>query len=159
MHSRTPCVAFVLLLMPLQSAIAADPVCTPLRTFVESVQPKDSKTLDFRTSWGRDFKDATPDPGEIVLGAKRCEHHDDALAKAACDVLMDEFVIEFAGENFKRVVECLSRKTRFGDRLMVDYGAVSLTYGNDDDGAIVTIAFDDDEKVGGMLLKIATDGY
>jgi hypothetical protein len=45
--------ALVLTWLPAQAALAkTDPLCAPLRSFVASVKPDETKTVEFHTSWG-----------------------------------------------------------------------------------------------------------
>ena len=50
--------AAVLTVVAWQPVNATDTLCEPLRKFVESVKPHESKTITFRTSWGAGFKDS-----------------------------------------------------------------------------------------------------
>jgi hypothetical protein len=139
-----------------RSALAADELCAPLRRFVESVKPDEKRALEFHTSWGSDFKD-THD--ESALWAKRCVHHDYQPARAVCDFLMENGAVEFSGNNAKRVLMCLSRKTHFADRLLLHGIEISLSFGTDDRGSHVEIRYAPDEQLGGMVLSITASGY
>lgn len=83
--SQIRAVAFVAFLALSPSVAGADPLCPPLRSFVQSVGPHETRTFAFRTSWGEGFKDSE---APHVLGAKRCEHGEYAPAKAVCAYLM-----------------------------------------------------------------------
>jgi hypothetical protein len=145
-------VVLALTWLPTQAAQAkTDPLCVPLREFVESVKPDERKTFEFHTSWGGNFKDST----ELTISAKRCNHFGYGPAEAACAFLMKHGATEFSDNNFKRAVVCLSPKTRFGSGLSVSSAAMSLSYGSAD----VSLEFSEDSQTGGMVLKVAADGY
>ena len=149
-------VALVLASLPVQAAIAkTDLLCAPLRAFVESVKPDETKTFEFRTSWGGNFKDLT----ELAIFAKRCNHFGYGPAKPVCEYLMEHGAIEFSDNNLKRAVMCLSPKTRLAPGLSMSSIAMSLTYGSDERGSHVNLKFAEDSQVGGMLLTVAADGY
>jgi hypothetical protein len=150
--------AVTLGLLPLlayQAAAMAADLCKPLRSFVESVKPDESRALEFHTSWGSDFKDST----EAAIYAKRCIHHGYAPARAVCAYLMEHGAVEFSGNNAKAVVSCLSPKTRFAPKLLLDQITLSLSYGTEDRGANIDISLLGDEKLGGMVLTIEARGY
>ena len=145
-----------LIWMPSQEVSAKmDPLCGPLRAFVESVNPDETRTFDFHTSWGSNFTDSA-DP---AIFAKRCNHYGYGPAKNVCVYLMEHGVIEFSDSNFKRATMCLSPKTRFDPGLSVSEAAMSLDYGGPDRGANVSLLFSEDPKIGGMVLKVVADGY
>jgi hypothetical protein len=143
-------------LSPTMALAKMDPLCAPILAFVTSVEPDDAeRTLKFRTSWGSNFKDEQGD----AIYAKRCEPGDYAAAIAACKALMEHGSVEFSRETFHRVLACLSPRTRLGDGVELHSGVLSLTHGTDDHGNHVELAFDEDDKVGGMVLVVTTDGY
>ena len=145
----------LLLALPAQVAIAkTDPLCAPLRAFVASVKPSETKTFEFRTSWGGNFKDST----EPAISAKRCSHFGYGPAEPVCAYLMAHGAVEFSENNLKRAVMCLSQRTRLDPGLSI-FGVVSLTYGSDNRGAHVSLELADDAQVGGMVLRVAADGY
>jgi hypothetical protein len=146
----------ILTLLTYQTALAAHGLCGPLRKFVESVKPHESKVLEFHTSWGSGFKDSDD---KLTLYAKRCDHNDYEPAKAVCAYLMKQGAIEFSGNNAKAAVMCLSQETHFGDRLLLDGIEISLTYGTDDRGSNVEIQYARDDQLGGMALSITARGY
>jgi len=98
----------------------ADPMCPPLRAFVASVKPSETKELTFHTLWGGNFK-AESEPAAY---AKRCIHNDYASAKSVCSFLMDHGAVEFAGNNVKRALSCLSPQTTFGRLVDLNRGAL-----------------------------------
>jgi hypothetical protein len=149
-------IALALTCLPTQAArTKTDPLCAPLRTFVESVKPDETRALEFHTSWGGNFKDST----EPAIFAKRCNHFGYDQAEAVCSSLMESGSIEFAGSNFKRAVMCLSPKTRLDSGLSVSSAAISLAYGSPDRGASVSLELSEDPQIGGMVLKLAADGF
>jgi len=156
MKARLLSIAIFLACLPAQAApVKADPLCAPLRAFVASVKPDETKTLEFHTSWGGNFKGAT----EPVVFAKRCNHYGYGPAETVCSSLMEHGSIEFAGNNLKRVVMCLSPKTRLDTGLSWSSATMSLPYGSSDRGANVSLDLSEDSQIGGMVLKVAADGY
>ena len=161
MHHSTP-VSFLLMVSAISSLAEArerDPLCTPLKAFVASVQADQEQSIVFRTHWGGGFSDEGKD-GENALAAKRCEHDPDhAPAVAACRALMDEGAMEFSDANFRRVVTCLSPKSRFAVGVSIDHARYRFNVGDDDAGAFVTVDYAPDEKIGGMAMRILVEGY
>ena len=149
-------IALVLTWLPTQAALAkTDPLCAPLRAFVASVKSDETKTLEFHTSWGGNFKDST----EPAIFAKRCNHFGYGPADVVCTYLMQHGATEFSDTNFKRAVMCLSPRTRLDSGLSVSGAAMSLSYGSPDRGAHVRLVFSEDSQLGGMVLTVAADGY
>jgi hypothetical protein len=132
-----------------------DPLCKPLRAFIASVKPDESKELIFRTVWGSNFKGET----QPALFAKSCDHGGYEPAATACKALMEQGTVEFSANNAIRVLSCLSPKTRFGSGVDLEHGAFSLTYGTPERGATVTIGYGEDSTMGAMALRVAADGY
>jgi hypothetical protein len=131
-------------------------LCEPLRKFAESVKPNESKVLEFHTSWGSGFKDSDD---KLTLSAKRCDHKGYEPAKAVCEYFMEHGATEFAGNNAKDAVMCLSERTRFADRMQLDGIELSLTYGTKERGSNVDIRYSPDGHLGGMILSITARGY
>jgi hypothetical protein len=155
MKVRLLSIALVTLSLPVTATAGTDLLCGPLREFVRSVQPGESKVLEFHTSWGGNFKDGS----ESAIFAKRCNHYGYGPAEAVCAYLMEHGAIEFSDSNLKRAVMCLSPKTRMGSGLSLNSAVISLTYGSPDRGSQVNLEFDEDPQVGGMVLRLAADGY
>ncbi len=147
--------AAVLAVVAWQPLSAADTLCPPLRKFVESVKPHESKTIIFRTSWGTGFKDSE----EPSLAEKRCQHDGYDPAKLVCADFIAYGSTEFPGTNARSAISCLSRDTRFAPRISVHTIAVSFSYGTDDRGSLVDISLAEDDVVGGMALTITAEGY
>ena len=142
--------------LPAQTAIAkSDPLCAPLRAFVDSVKPDETQTFEFHTSWGSNFKDST----ESAIFAKRCNHFGYGPAELVCAYLMEHGATEFSDNNLKRAVMCLSPKTRLDSGLSVSDVVISFTYGSDDRGSDITLEYSEDAQIGGMVLKLTADGY
>lgn len=149
-------IALALTCLPTQAAWAkADPLCAPLRAFVESVRPEETKSVEFHTAWGGNFKDSA----ESATFAKRCNHFGYSPAEAVCAYLMEHGAVEFAGSNVKRAVMCLSPKTRFDSHLAVSGTVMSLAYGGPDRGANVSLELSEDSQIGGMVLRVAAGGF
>ena len=137
------------------AAAPRDPLCAPVRAFVDSVKASESRRLEFHTSWGQGFKDAAG----YSLYAKRCDHDGYMPAKVACDALMEHGSAEFAGGNALRVLACLSPGMRFGRHVGLARIEMTVSYGSESRGSDVTIRFDHDERLGGEILAIAAEGY
>lgn len=75
------------------SAASEDGLCKPLKIFIASVKPDETRVLKFHTSWGSNFKDDE----EPAFIAKRCDHGDYEPAKAVCEYLMEHGATEFSG--------------------------------------------------------------
>jgi len=151
MKVRLLSIALVTLWLPVTATAGIDPLCSPLRDFVRSVHPGETKVLEFHTSWGGNFKDS-PAP---VIFAKRCNHYGYGPAEAVCAHLMEHGAIEFSDNNLKSAVMCLSPKTRMAPSLSLNSAEISLTYGSSQ----VNLEFGEDPQIGGMVLRVAADGY
>jgi len=130
-------------------------LCSAMDTFVESVGPDKSKSIEFHTAWGHNFKGVA----EEAIFAKRCIHQDDESAKNVCKYLMEHGAIEFSGTNFKNTLECLSPKTTIDALVQFEDASVSMTYGTDERGAIVDLSLKSNAEIDGMVLKIEVQGY
>jgi hypothetical protein len=119
------------------------------------VGPNDHREFAFHTVWGGNFNDS-PDP---AVFAKRCDHDGYAPAKAVCDYLMQNGAVEFSGNNAKHALVCLSPRTRFAPGVSLDRGDFSLSYGSPVRGSNITVEFTQDKTLGGMVLRVAADGY
>jgi hypothetical protein len=135
-------------------ATAADGLCKPLRDFVGSVKPNETRVLKFHTIWGGGFNGSDQD----TMFEKACEHNEYQPARVLCAYLMENGAVEFAGENAKSVISCLSSKTHFPGGILhgISY---SLTFGTDNRGSHVNIEYSQGERFGGMVLSITADGY
>jgi hypothetical protein len=122
---------------------------------VASVKPDETRVIRFNTNWGRNFSDDS----EPAMAAKRCDHNGYGPAKAVCAYFMENGAIEFAGNNVKAAVACLSPKTRFSPRVSLNGLAISFSYGTGERGGNVEMIFDEDAELGGMRLVISVDGY
>jgi hypothetical protein len=122
---------------------------------VKSVQPGETRTLKFHTSWGRDFLDSDED----AVAAKRCQHYGYDPARPVCDYLMENGSIEFAGQNVKSVLTCLSPKTRFASGTTLGRLVMSWRYGTEDRGSLLDLEYVEDEELGGMVLSLSVRGY
>lgn len=138
------------------TASPPDPLCAPLRAFVDSVGPEQTHTITFRTIWGSDFKDTHTDR---VYTAKRCDVEEYDPARPLCTTLLKEGATEFARNNVIRVIACLAPTTRFPPKFAILSGSFSLTTGTDDRGDTIDIEFGEDEKLGGNVLRIEVHGY
>jgi hypothetical protein len=137
------------------SASAQDGLCVPLRAFAASVKQGETKQLEFHTSWLKGFKDDSSPSRTMV--AKRCIDHGYAPAKAVCAYLLDNGAVEFAGNNVKRALECLSN-TKFSPSLQLYSGEFHFSYGREQRGTNITISFNEDQKIGGEVMTITADG-
>ena len=150
-------IVFTLAAVALPMAHASPPpdLCKALRSFVGAVQPDERLEFTFRTSWGENFKDAP----ESALAAKRCEHNGYESAKNVCEYLMENGSTEFAGLNVQNSIACLSKKTHFAPFMRLSDGTFSFSYGSDNRGALIEITLHKDHKIGGMVFRLAADGY
>jgi len=135
--------------------VVPDALCAPLRNFVDSVAPNQSEELSFHTNWGVSLEDSK-DP---TFYGKRCDHHGYEPARAVCDYLIDYGAVEFAANNVKRVLSCLSPDTRFAPKLGLKEAEFTLIYGASERQSAVTIKFGPDTQFGGNTLKITAEGY
>jgi hypothetical protein len=135
-------------------AVAADAMCKPLREFIGSVKPRETHVLKFHTIWGGGFNGSDQD----TMFEKSCEHNEYGPAKGLCAYLMESGAVEFAGENAKSVISCLSSKAHFASGMLhgISY---SLTFGTEDRGSNVDVEYSKDEQLGGMVLSITARGY
>ena len=137
------------------SAPAADSLCGPLQDFVASEMAGETHVLKFHTIWGGGFKGSDDD----TFFEKRCEHYAYDPARAVCAYLMEHGAVEFAGENAKVAISCLSAKTRFSSGTELHAISFSLSYGTDNRGSNVEIEYSQDFELGGMVLAITANGY
>ena len=136
-------------------ATAEDGLCKPLRSFIASVKPDETRVLRFHTSWGSNLKDDE----EPAFFAKRCDHGGYEPAKAVCEYLMEHGATEFSGKNAKAAVSCLSPQTRIPAGMQVHTISVSFSVGTENRGSLVDVKFTEDVDLGGMVLSISADGY
>ena len=136
------------------TARGAESLCTSLREFVSSVKPGETREFTFHTSWGQGF-DASPD----TTAAKGCSHGDYLPAQKVCDYLMEHGSIEFAGNNVKEALGCLSPETRLPPTLRLGRASFSLSFGTQDRGSLVELEFYEDPEIGGMAFKVSANGY
>ena len=136
-------------------AAAASGLCGPLRDFVKSVKPGETRELKFHTIWGGNFKDREGPAN----GAKRCDFNSYEPAKAVCKYLMEFGSVESSGFNAKSAITCLSPDTRFAAGTRLNAIAFSMTFGSEVHGSLLDVAYTEDKEVGGMVLKIAANGF
>ena len=141
--------------MPPAYGAPASEFCSALRSFVESVQPDEAREFTFRTSWGTNFK-GTDEP---AIAAKRCDHQGYAPGESVCASLMEHGSTEFSGVTVKEAISCLSRGTKFDPGLRLSEGEFSFSYGSEDRGALIDITLHEDPAVGGMVFRLAAEGY
>jgi hypothetical protein len=137
------------------TARGAESLCTSLREFVSSVKPGETREFTFHTSWGGDFKDSS----DQAIYAKRCNDGGYVPAQKVCDYLMEHGAVEFAGNNVKEALSCLSPRTRFAPSLGLQRASFSLPIGTQDRGSLVELEFYEDPEIGGMAFKVSADGY
>jgi hypothetical protein len=133
---------------------AADALCKPLREFIGSVKPDETRVLKFHTIWGGGFTGSDQDS----MFEKACEHNQYGPAKRLCAFFLESGAVEFAGENAKSVISCLSSKTHFPSGMLHSI-SYSLTFGTDNRGSHVDVEYSQDEQLGGMVLSITAKGY
>jgi len=150
--------SYLLLALPFGGAVAAgksDPLCLPMRQFVASVGPGEVREIVFHTSWGSGFKNAK----EPAIAARQCLHQGYGPARPACQALMHYGAVEFSNTNAERVITCLVPSNRWGEHVHLEQGSLSLEYGTDNRGSNVTVSYDRDQEMGGMVLRVRVDGY
>lgn len=148
-------IALITIWLPVMATAKSDPLCRPLREFIRSVQPGETRSLEFHTSWGGNFKDSS----EPVIFAKRCDHYGYGPAESVCAYLMGYGAVEFSENNLKHALMCLSPKTRIGSDLSFSKTGISLMYDNPDHSNHVALEFNEDSRIGGMVLKVVASGY
>ena len=131
------------------TARGAESLCTSLREFVSSVKSGETREFTFYTSWGRGF-DASPD----TMAAKGCSHGDYPPAQKVCDYLMEYGSIEYAENNVKQALGCLSPETRLAPTLRLRRASFSLSL-----ASRVELEFNEDPEIGGMAFKVSAHGY
>jgi hypothetical protein len=136
------------------SKAKTDALCAPLLAFVSAVQPQETKSLTFRTSWGENFKDTSAP----ALSAKRCEHEGYEPAKALCRSLVEHGAVEFAEINLKRSLTCLSPELKLNS-LSFRRAEIKTYYGTEERGSVVDFDYMEDAKIGGTVLTITVRGY
>ncbi len=148
-------VALIALLQVNASYARTDTLCKPLRDFAASVKPDENRSIEFHTSWGSNFKNSD---GPAVY-AKRCLHNDYTPGKAVCDYLMEYGSIEFSNRNAMRAITCLFPKTKLDSLLLLNKIDASFSYGTGNRGSIINVSFSEAPDIGGMVLKITSEGY
>jgi hypothetical protein len=151
----TVIIAFIAFL-PINAACArTDTFCKPLRAFAGSIKPEDTKSIEFHTTWGSNFKNS---PGPAVF-AKRCLHNDYAPAKAVCEYLLEYGSAEFSNRNVMRAITCLFPKTQFESLLVINKIDASFSYGKGNQSSIIDITFSEAPNNDGMVFKISAERY
>jgi hypothetical protein len=144
----------LLVAIPAQIALAAtDQLCAPMRAFVESVRPRETRSLSFHTSWGN-FKDSS----DAVILAKRCIHGDYDEAKKVCSVLNQHGAVEFAESNLWSTIRCLAPDGRLAPGAGLGASFLTFEFEGSNGSRNVTIEFGEDKKIGGMLLHLSVIG-
>lgn len=134
---------------------SADPICAPLKAFITSIGPDETRTLEFHTSWGSGFKGSAAN----VFAERNCMHFGYAPAEPICKVLMEHSSIEFPGLNALRALACLSTDAKAGELGQLHRIEIEFRYGSDNRGSNVTIKLDEDKNVGGMVMFVTGEGY
>lgn len=162
MHRKAFPLLVMLAVLPIgawASPPKSDGMCAPLRQFVLSVRADETKSVEFHTSWLSPFKDMT----HATVGVfRRCNAHGYEPGKLLCNYLLGSknTAVEFAGNNVKRALMCLSPGTRFGPHyLLLESAEFQLNYGPPQHGAGVTLKFGTDTEVGGAVFVITARGY
>jgi hypothetical protein len=154
-RARLLCAALGIVAFPAsQTAAAAGGLCGPLRDFVKSVNPGETRTLKFNTIMGSNFK------GRETSGnaAKRCDFSSYEPARIVCKYLMDFGSLESPGYNAKSAITCLSPDTRFAAGTKLDAIAFSLPFDSKAHPARVDVVYTDDKELGGTVLTITASG-
>jgi hypothetical protein len=156
MTSRaTRWISVAILLVVGRSAGAAEGLCDPLEGFVKSVAPTEVREIKFHAIVGSNFKDRDGS----AYGARRCDYNSYEPGKALCKYLMEYSSIESPGHNAKRVITCLSPKTRFAPGTWLYAIAFAVKVGTEIHGSRVDVVLAEDKEVGGATMTIKTTGY
>lgn len=143
--------------LAIRAAPGPAPPCALFRAFAASVQKGQTESIEFHTSWLADFKDGNP---KAIGAFTRCFDQGYAPGHAVCSYLTKNGAVEFAGNNARQALACLLPGTRFGQHaLAMNALDVSFYFGTPQRGSNMTIRFEPDQKMGGMVLTIAADGY
>ncbi|MBB3797081.1 hypothetical protein FHY17_001309 [Xanthomonas arboricola] len=135
-------------------AAPAAELCEVLRAFVGAVQPGQTRSFAFHTSWGTNFKHAQ----EQALSAKRCEHGGDPAAQAVCAYLMQHGQTELADATVMDSVACLSSGTTFDSSLRLHHAELSFRHEAINAGATVTVTFGEETEQGGRVFRLQAEG-
>lgn len=156
-QSPTPArLALACMLCATPVAHAADSLCAPLKAFVLSVPSDESRELSFHTIWGQGFKDdATPG----TIHGKRCNHGGYQPARQLCDQLLVHGSAEFAWNNVRDALACLSPETRIANDIAFESASFSFSVGTDERGSLVEMTYRDDATIGGRKFTIRVEGY
>jgi hypothetical protein len=150
-------VAFLLGILPLDALAGAqqDLLCAPLREFARSTQPGQTRTLEFHTVWGGDFKNVS----SRSLFESQCLDHGYAPAAKVCKILMQQGAIEFSGLNATHALTCLSPGTRFASAMRIEQIDSSFNFGGPNHGSDITLSYGPASAMRGMVLVITAAGY
>jgi hypothetical protein len=155
--NRPAALLFVFVFQSIQAAGAnevADPPCKPLLAFITSVNSGEVREFTLHTIWGHNFNDST----EHVMYSKRCEYGGDGPSREVCGYLFKDSATEFAALNAKPTLSCLSPDTYIGRDASMDSAAFSFLLDSARGGTHVTVEFGEDQKLGGMALKVVAKG-
>jgi hypothetical protein len=138
------------------SRVPTDDLCAPIKAFVASVKPRETRMLGFETSW---FNRSTSATGLGLIG-RSCHHEGYEPAKVACAALLEHASTEFAGINAMRVIMCLSPGTRFAPQTELGYIAFDLSYGSSNRGQNVSVVLEKPKAAEDpRMMTIEVDGY
>lgn len=146
---------FFILMLPLFASAEKDKLCPHVDSFLKSVNSDQGESIELHTSWGSNFTDDS----ETALSAKRCIHRNQAAAKDLCNYLMKNTSTEFPGVNFKHILMCLSPDSKLPSSLNINSASISLDYGTEQRSIDVNLTLREDDKLGGWVLILESQGY
>lgn len=155
MNRISPLIVVLILIVSGEAVSSDQELCSALKGFAHSVGIDESRSIEFQTSWGKNFKGEK----EEVVFTKRCNFHEYEQAKKVCSALMGSSSSEFPYLNLKRVLTCLSPKTKFAKDMEIDNMAVSFYVGGEERGSLVEVSLGQEPSVGANQLKIVVEGY
>lgn len=126
-------------------AVKPDAMCPEIARFANASTDYEAHSVVLRTSWGSGFDNNPEHLYEI-----ECTHSDYGPGRMLCAYLMEDASIEFASNNFRRALSCLSAHGRdIGagvDIIRLDGEFSSSSARGVDDDVKVSIEFDDEDR-------------
>lgn len=132
------------------SATAADDLCAALDEFTESVGPEETREIRFHTIVGANFKDREAP----AYGARRCDFGSHEAARPVCEYLMKFGSIESPGYAAKKVIGCISPKTRFAPGSWIHAISFATNVGREPRIRRVEVVLAENPEIGGMTMAI-----
>lgn len=131
-----------------------DKYCSNIASFMKSVKPDETRGVTLRTFWGMRTEE-----GQVVMGSRTCEHNGYEPGKKLCAYLIEHSSAEFAGENAKRILNCLSPAQPVRKDLRINSGSFTTSFGSEERGVVVNLDVLPDKEPGEMVLRLEALGY